>query len=241
MQQATELVIFGADALGQEVAAQLQGRRYQLLMVDNDEDHLRSAQGRGLEAIRLDYTDDEALRRIGIGDWVKTIFCLFPDDARNVFLTISARGLDPELRIVTITQAPDSRHKLLAAGADKVIDFYEISATRIYELIKSPLIVETLERTVFSTQDLDLAEVPIPEGSFLTGLLLPQFPISRRYNLILLGVVDQELGEQLIFTTQGQNHRLDPGDILVVIGPLGEIGRLRQDVASLRPPWESPQ
>jgi voltage-gated potassium channel len=227
MSRQQEVLVFGCGSLGEEVARQLRERGYRLLLVDDNEAALGAVRERGYATERLDYTDDEALRSIGIGAGVDAIFCMFAEDASNVFLTISARGLDPALKIVSIAESIDSRHKLLSAGASKVIDFYEISAARLYELIRRPLIVETLEHTVFSSRDLDLAEVSIRPGCGLIGQGLEQLTLEPDYNLVLLGLVERELGQRLIFAPQGAGLRLQAGDVLVVMGPLGEIERLR--------------
>jgi voltage-gated potassium channel len=52
--------------------------------------------------------------------------------------------------------------------------------------------------------------------------------LGNDYNLIL---VDREMGDNFIYSTEGHNHRLDEGDVLVVIGPYEEIDRIRQDLA----------
>ena len=60
------------------------------------------------------------------------------DDSKNIFLAISARAIDESIEIVSITQKHDTIHKLKAAGAKTVIDPYQISGKRIYEIIKKP-------------------------------------------------------------------------------------------------------
>jgi voltage-gated potassium channel len=168
-----------------------------LRQVDSDAVRVAAAQKENLAARQIDYTDDDALRGVGIGSQVEGVFCLFTEDSENVFLAISARTLDPRLRIVAVCQAPEAAPKLLAAGADKVVDPYEISGARVHELIQRPEVVDLLEQTVFGVQDLNVAEITIPRHSWLHGVHLSGLRKAMNQNLILLGVVDLERGRDL--------------------------------------------
>ena len=131
------------------------------------------------------------------------------------------------LRIVAVCRSPDAAAKLLAAGADKVVDPYEVSGARVHELIERPEVVELMEHTVFGLQDLNIAEVTIPIGSWLHGVRLSLLRKHMTQNVILLGVVDLERGKDMIFSARGIDHNLDYDDVLVVIGP-------RRDVAEFQ-------
>jgi len=112
-----------------------------------------------------------------------------------------------------------------------VIDPYQISGYKIYELMHRPLIAETLEKTVFGKDvDLEIAEIPVPKGSCLDGQYLDELELGIRYDLVVLGVVDRFYGDHLIFATDPKRHRIDADDVLVVIGPRAALERLRKDL-----------
>ena len=224
--------LFGCNPLAIEVAWRLSMVKLPFVMLDRDEELVKQAREEGLSAETLDYTDDDALRNVGIGSHIDGVFCMLREDSENVFLAISARALAPALRIVAVCRAPEAAAKLLAAGADKVVDPYEISGARVHELIERPEVVELMEHTVFGLQDLNIAEITIPNGSWLHGVRLSQLRKHMRQNVILLGVVDLERGKDLIFSTRGIDHNLDYDDVLVVIGP-------RLDVADFQAMIES--
>jgi voltage-gated potassium channel len=224
-----ETLIFGCSAMGQEVAMQLAEKHIDVYLYSNDPDEVGAVLAKGLQAGVVDHTDDDKLRHVGIGKWVKTIFCLFSDEPQNLFVTLSARALDPDLKIICVCESVSSGKKLLTAGASKVIDPYEISGHRVHELIARPYLVEMLESTVFG-KHIDIAEIEIPKTSSLSGTPMDDLHLSKRYNLIVMGVVDLELGQELIFSNRGVNHLLDAGDMLVVLGPGDEIARLREDI-----------
>lgn len=231
-----KFALFGCNPLAIEVARRLYAAQTPFVMVDCDAVLVESALKEGLVAQQIDYTDDEALRGVGIGSHIEGVFCLFTEDSENVFLAISARALDPKLRIVAVCQAPEAAPKLLAAGADKVVDPYEISGARVHELIQRPEVVELLEQTVFGLQDLNVAEITIPQDSWLHGVHLSALRKFMTQNLILLGVVDLERGKDLIFSTRGIDHRLDRNDVLVVIGARRELDAFRELIDRKTPP-----
>lgn len=228
--------LFGCNPLAIEVARRLTMARTPFVMLDRDAALVEAAHKEGMLARQIDYTDDDALRDVGIGSHIEGVFCLFAEDSENVFLAISARALDPQLRIVAVCQAPQAAPKLLAAGADKVVDPYEISGARVHELIQRPEVVELLEQTVFGQQDLNIAEITIPRHSWLHGVHLSGLRRVMTQNVLLLGVVDLERGKDLIFSTRGIDHKLDYDDVLVVIGARSEIDAFRTLIDRTAPP-----
>ena len=233
----TKLALFGCNALAIEVAWRLTMVNTPFIMLDRDPKLVEQAQHEGLVAEHIDYTDDEALRAVGIGsDLIDGVFCLLTEDSANVFLAISTRALAPKLRIVAVCQAPEAAPKLLAAGADKVVDPYEISGARVHELIERPEVVELMEQTVFGLQDINIAEIIIPHGSWLHGIRLSVLRRHMTQNIILLGVVDLEHGKDLILSTRGIDHNLDHDDVLVVIGPQKQVAAFQAMIGSPQAP-----
>lgn len=223
-------MLFGCNPLVNEVAGQLSSREWDITIVSRDEDCVKRLDTKRMTVKDVDYTDDEQLKSLGIGNEVGIVFSFFEEDAKNVYLIISAKDIDPGVLIITLSQSLDSSEKLRAAGADKVIDPYEISGRKIFNMIKKPLISETIEHVIFGQTSINLAEVEIKADSFLDGQKLGEAQLSQNYNLILLGVVDRELGNDFIFRLSDIDHKLDPRDLLVVIGATEEIERLKNDI-----------
>ena len=227
------IAIFGYEKLAVDVADSLNSIRNDVIVLDSNEENIRQAEKLGFETAVVDYSRDQELRDAGIGSDINTVFCLFQDDAENIFLVISVRSIDPVVRIVSIADAPDSIPKFLAAGADKVINPYEISGLKIWRMLRKPIISQVMEKTLMSELDLNLAQVTINKGSFLDGRVVGDSRLRDHYNLVLLGMVDRALGDEFIFRTRGLRHRLDAGDILVVIGPRAEIEHLKKDLGNI--------
>ncbi|NTV94136.1 MAG: TrkA family potassium uptake protein [Thiobacillus sp.] len=231
-----KLALFGCTTLGLEVARRLAGLGQSFIMVDLDSARVQRARDEGFRVEQADFTDDDALRGLGLGEDIEGIFCLLPEDSENVFLVITARAMDTGLRIVAICREPEAASKLLAAGADKVVDPYAISGARAYDLIARPEVVELLEETVFGHQDLNIAEITIPRGSWVHGVRLSELRKRMTQNVLLLGVVDAEHGSDLIFSTRNIDHNLDVGDTLVIIGARDQVKSVRELVRAREVP-----
>ena len=224
------IAIFGYNSISFELINQLIEKQTHLLILDNDPEKIEQAEQKNLPIQLLDYRQDDDLIALGIGSKVATLFCFLENDSENVFLTLSARALDKQLKIISVVNHPDSAEKLLAAGANKIIDPYEICSHKVYQLLTKPSITWVLDQAVFGRADLNMAEITIPEHSLLDKTLTSELCLNKQYNLFLVGVVDKELGDKLYFSLGEQDHMLDVGDILVILGANKDIKKFKQEI-----------
>ena len=225
------IVLFGEHSAAMEVAAYLETREFQLLIVDDRSDQLVRARDQGYQTAELDFRDDSELQTLDLSDPGTTVFSLFDSDAENVFLIISIRAMSPHTPIVTIAQEQATVDRLTAAGADRVIDVHEISGRRIWDMFSNPMLSELLETTLFGKAAMNLAELAVTAGSELDQCLTTELCLDCDYNLIVIGVVGAASDQPQVVTTPGFEHRLVPGDMLLVIGHDADIQRLRERLA----------
>lgn len=219
--------------MGLAVAEHLQRHGLRFLLTGATPETVEAARARDFDAIELDFTDDDALRAAGIGTGARLILCLYDEPASNLFVTLSARALAPDLTIISACDSKESKAKLLAAGADKTIDPFVITGRWIHDLIRRPIVWKLLHETLFSSADMELAEVHVDEESTLVGRPLSEVA-RHEQNLILLGLVARDQGAELVFRPLAQDREIRVGDILVVLGPLAEIDAFRAAVRRLR-------
>ncbi|MEI6335101.1 MAG: NAD(P)-binding protein, partial [Methylococcaceae bacterium] len=186
------IAVFGYSIMSLEVMSRLNEDQYSLVFIAKDESEADVVAEKGFETKIIDFRNDEALKSIGIGTDVDIIFCFYPKDSDNVFLTISARAIDKTLSIVAIVDDPESAEKLLAAGANKIIDPYEICGRKTHDMLAKPDITNILDAAVFGRHDLHIAQIEIPEGSYLENTKTSELRLDEEHNLILIGVVDKE-------------------------------------------------
>jgi voltage-gated potassium channel len=225
------IVVFGYSVMSLEAMSRLPKDDCNILFIAANEVEAASVSEKGFETQIIDFKNDDDLSLVGIGTNVDIIFCFYPTDSDNVFLTISARAMDKDLIIIAIVDDSESEGKLLAAGANKIIDPYEICGRKVHEMLTKPDISDILDHTVFGRHDLNIAQIEIPTESFLEGVMVSELDLdNEQYNLILIGVVDKELGDQLHFTNGETDHELNAGDVLVVMGPSRGCRLFRDEV-----------
>ena len=220
---ASEIIVFGYNPIGVSVIERLLWRKQKFLIADHHSENVEKALSEGLPARLIDLTDDEALLDYGLGKSVKSLFCMLEQDSENVFLTISARAIDPRLDIISVCLNDDANSKLLAAGANKIINPFQITARKIFENIRKPVVVELLDEVVFGQHDLHLGEINIEADSLLDQSHFNELDIKDEFNLIIIGVEDKERSTIIQFASSGTNFKLDAGDKLIVLGPSNEI------------------
>jgi len=224
-----KIILFGFSRASLEIGARLQAQGYAFSIIDNDPTLVSKAKKLGFDLQITDYSDDDILIDLGISEDVKFVFALFDEDVKNVFLTLSIRALDPKVHIVATTHTKDAIHKLEIAGASTILDPYQITGKKIYKLITQPEVMQVIETTIFGEEDVNMEQIMITAHSPLNGLTLSECYPTQEYNMLLLGLHDKELKREFIFITEGHNHKLDQGDILVVVGESGEIERFKMD------------
>lgn len=225
-----QIAVFGYNRLSFEAVNRLDKNVFKIIVVDHNPIQLAQARDNGLETVNIDYRSDEDLKSIGIGSHIDTLLCFFDQDSENVFLILSARGLDKDLNIIAIVETPESAEKLLAAGANKIIDPYQICGRKIHDMLKRPDINDIFDHTVFGRHDLHLAEVVVPENSYLINSYANQIISSSKYDLILIGVVVKQISNELQFVVEEFDRQLNVEDILVILGPSREIRAFKKDI-----------
>ncbi len=226
-----KIAVFGYNHFSFDAISRLDQKAHDILIVEADPARQAKAEERGLKTANINFRSDEDLKSIGIGRDIDIIFCFLLVDSENVFLTLSARALDKNLNIISIVDSTQAAEKLIAAGANKIINPYQISGQKIVELVTKPEITNMIDNTVFGRHDLHVAEIIIPQASHLENTWLSELVAKENYNLVFIGIVDKELGEDLHFIIGEKDHKLDAGDIIVVLGPSREINAFKKEVS----------
>ena len=224
------IAVFGYSVMSVTVMKRLRSDNYQLLFVGQNQQEVELMTAQGFEAQAIDFRNDEDLNAIGIGSGIDIIFCFFTADSDNVFLTLSARALAIDLTIIAVIDDPDSADKLLAAGANKIINPHEICGRKVHEILTQGDISMILDNTVFGQHDLNMAQIEIPSSSYLENQFVSSLKLNFSYNLILLGVVDRNKTNLLQLAIDEQAQPLVAGDMLIVLGSRENIQVFKDNV-----------
>ncbi len=215
----SRVVVFGYSKSGRDLAKELKMLGYEVVILDIDQEaHVRAVRDR-YESYYDSTIDDELLTTIGIGYSVEALFCMSGKNAENLFVTLSARYLSKELKIITIVRNQNDEKRMLLAGANRTLNPYNIGATFVYKLLEKPRLLSFVRELLLSKEGLMLAEVEVPEGSFLDKMQLVDIDLDDYCDVILLGFADKiDEEENFVFSAQGLLHTVDAGEKLVVLG-----------------------
>ncbi len=171
-------------------------------------------------------TDDKTLLQAGITR-ASTLIAALDSDADNVYVTLSARSLNPELFIVARTNTQSSEAKFFQAGADRVVNPHEIGGSRMGALALHPTLAEFLDEVLHDeSHGVRVDEIEIPEGSPHVGKSLRSL-IGESGQPLLIAVRDQNHG---YVATPAGDTLIASGAVLIVLGSDADVDALTRRV-----------
>jgi voltage-gated potassium channel len=213
-------VICAYGRVGRAVIGELQRRNYTTVVIEAKPELEPLLEEHGVRYISGDPTDEAVLRQAGI-ERARGLICAVDSDAANVFITLTARALNPGLRIVARASERSSIDKLMRAGADEVVSPYGLTGRRMAVLTVQPSVLEVLDLLNLGS-DIRLEEVAVRAGTHLDGLTIAQA------RACYAGVAILALKEPGSEVSANPNHeiRLAPGDLIVALGPEEILNRM---------------
>ena len=207
------VIICGFGRVGQNLAARLAGQNTMFVVVEMNAEAIAEAVSRQYLVIEGDATDEDVLRSAGI-ERAKTVVVALQTDADNVFLTLTARNMNPNLRILARGEMAGTERKLRQAGANEVVLPAVIGAHRIADLIVRPHAADLLHRVgdVDGSFEAVLAEIEIPLGSSLAGRTIREAGTHEQHRLLIVSIRRADGKE--IFNPHG-DHKFEEGDTLI--------------------------
>ncbi len=215
------VIICGYGRIGVQLAKALTEARRPFVIVERDHAKAEDAKALGFLCMTGEATHEETLKVAGIAR-AKVLASVLPDDAANVFITLSARNLNPKIEIIARGEAPTTENKLFHAGADKVVMPTHIGAERIVEMILYPVTGSVLSadgemasvRRNLHDFGLDLEVVEALFGGALTGETVGE--AERRGNGAFFVVqVDRTNGQSI--QHPGEDVTIEAGDRIMLV------------------------
>ena len=215
------IIICGYGRLGKYVFSELENRERPSVIIEANEIVGKELLAEHRLVVIGDATEDEVLIRAGIKNAMGLIAAL-TDDVKNLFVTLTARKLNPSLTIVTKAEDENSESKLLSAGADKVISPAQIGGRRMARILTNPEVINFLD-VVVSEQDMDLSmrEIKINKNSVIDGMAIKDANIPREIKIIGL---KKEDGKMVINPPADTILQVD--NVLILLGENTYIKKL---------------
>ena len=216
-------IICGYGRVGQAIARQFAASKAPFVVIDTDTEALEAARQAGFLGVRGDASSDEVLEAAGIRA-AKGLVAAVGSDAANIFVTLSARVLNPALLIVARAGSDDTVSKLERAGADRVVTPYGIGGKRMAALLLKPLVSDYFE-VVTGGGELEflVEEFALADGCPAVGQSIQELDVRKRTGATILAV-RHEQGR--FDTNPSPELMLQPGDKMIAIGTQTDITRL---------------
>ncbi|MCX5951314.1 MAG: potassium channel protein, partial [Cyanobacteria bacterium] len=225
------VILCGYGRIGREIAEQLNREGVRLLVIETDQACKEAAEERGLSVLLADATLDETLMEAGI-QHCRSLVAALSSNASNLYVVLSARGLAPDCRLIARADSEEAARKLRLAGADQVVSPYVAGGRTMAATALRPLAVSFMELLAGSeceVEEFQLSSDPQRLGE-LQGASLEDLHLRRRSGALVLAVRNPK-GEvmegQSLIANPGGHVRLEPGQLLVVMGSQEQLSRLR--------------
>lgn len=230
------VIVCGYGRIGVMLAKDLKDGGVSMLILERNEERAAAARAEGHLVVQLDAADEEALKTAGITR-ARVLATVVPDDAANVFITLTARSLNPNLHIIARGEMPSTESKLLYAGADKVVLPTHIGAERMAEMILYPETARFI-RGSDRMQDFDktlrdlgllMEVVTVTDNSGAIGHTVGEME-RRARGVCFVVQLDRRNGD--VVTRPGQDVKFEAGDGVLLV--------TRAEAAAVRAMFQAP-
>ncbi|MBN1764275.1 MAG: NAD-binding protein [Sedimentisphaerales bacterium] len=219
----SHIIVCGYGRMGRSLCENLKDRKSELVVIEQDDNLTALAEQDGLLYILGDATEETILQDAGI-QRARGLVAALGSDAANVFTTLVARDLNPDIFITARAEKTESISRLIRAGADNAICPQVIGATRMANILTRPGVVEFLD---FAAQGLELEaeQFKISSGSQLVGKTLRQANLPREVGVLVIALKRKD--DKTVFNPDPDTE-LQEEDVMIVTGQVGSMAKLGQ-------------
>jgi voltage-gated potassium channel len=223
------VILCGVGRVGRHVLYSLRKEGALCVVIEQQEDLANQLIEEGFLVIHSDATLDETLKKAGINK-AKGLITALPEDSLNVFVTLTAKGLNPDIQVVARMDKLESEKKLLRAGADKVICPATIGGWRLAMAILKPNSVDYIETVIHDHNiEMQMEELRVDRGSCLVGKTLATSGIKQETGALILAI----LRNSLVISNPSATEKILEGDLLIVLGLKDQLNRLEGVAANI--------
>jgi voltage-gated potassium channel len=220
-------IICGFDRVGQVLASQLAEVGERFIIVESDAAAIAAAAAKRYLVYNGNPSDEAALEAAGIAR-AKALATVLPDDATNVFITLTARELNPTLLILARGDRATTEKKLRLAGANQVVSPATVSGLRMANLIVRPSGQDLLGQAeelnylneLLAQIDIEMEELAIQGDSLMVGRTIRELEVRAKGMFIVIGL---RRNDGTLLVHPAQSLMLDCGDTLIILGRKAEI------------------
>ena len=219
-------ILCGYGRVGENVADEFRASHSPFVIIENNPGRVQECRDRGFLCIEGDASSDEILLKAGV-ERASGLVAAVDNDADNVFVTLTARVLNPKIDIVARSILAESREKLIRAGANRVVSPSIVGGKRMASILVRPLVSDYLDVVTFG-DDLEyrLEELAVSSTSKCRGKTLAETDIRKRTGAVILAIKKRS-GE--FNTSPTATTVLEQADHVVILGTRGQLDAV-QDI-----------
>ena len=218
-------IICGFGRVGHQVAVEFNSAKIPYVVLDSKPETAEEMAENNIPYIVGDITSDKVLLDAGIKH-AKGLIASADSDAANVFVTLSARVLNPNLTIIARSSSIDAENKLKKAGANKVISPYFTAGKRIAAMAIKPIAVDFLDTVLHSEHlELEMREFKVTSDCTLVGKTLGEANIRQKSGAFVTAIMRN--GGNFDFQPMATT-KVEAGDTLVAIGTPSQLDSLQR-------------
>ncbi|MDP6443737.1 MAG: potassium channel protein [Pirellulaceae bacterium] len=222
------VIICGFGRIGQVMAAGFRQNGTEFVIVEQSSDCVDDARNKDYLAVHGDATDEDILLSAGV-ERAETLVSGLPNDALNVFITLTARTLNPEMNIVARADYVSSEKKLKQAGATRVVMPTIVGAKQMLRIVMRPLTADLMELVAETEfRDIELDELTITSTSKLIGMRVRETNAHRDYGLLVVAV--KKIDGSMVFNPHA-GYTFTEADVLIIMGQADDVTRFRGEYA----------
>jgi voltage-gated potassium channel len=218
-------IVCGYGRIGALICREFAAKPIPFVVVENNPEVIERFSEDNVPFLRGNATEDETLLKAGIRR-AKGLVSVVTSDTENVYITLTARGLNPDLFILARSGDPGSEIKLKRAGANKVVSPYHIGGSRMAQAILRPNVVDFIEIAMGRGHiDLQMEEISIPDRSPFLGKNLKEAGLRKDTGVIIVGI--KQANGKMLFNP-GSASLIEAKDTLIVLGQPASISKLEK-------------
>lgn len=216
-------IISGFGRVGHQVASQFEAEKVPYVVVDSKPETAQELENKNIPCVIGNVSSDEVLEKAGVRRAKGLIACA-DSDTENVYVTISAKDINPEIYVVARASHKEIENKLKKIGADKVISPYYIAGGRMASMVLRPVSVDFLDIVTGSENiELWLKEIEINDRSHLANKTLGEANVRKTSGAMVLSIKKKKGTFDL---NPVASSKMEVGDIIVALGTTKQLESL---------------
>jgi voltage-gated potassium channel len=224
-------IVCGLGRVGRGAAEELHRSQVPFIVVDTSDDKVEWAIKEGMLAVVADATRDETLRDVGI-ERARGVIAALATDADNLFLTLSAKSLNPLINVSARANEEESETKMRRAGADSVFAPYNFTGRRLAQSILRPHVTQFLDFTTLGPQ-VGIEQVRVGAASEFAAKSLSELRQLRKELGVSVLAIRRADGRMVL--NPAAQESINEGDSLIVMGEIESLHKLERMMAEAKP------